>query len=249
VERHLLVHEPIAGLVDGVTYYTRNVSGDTFQLATTPGGAPITSLDGTDRAGTHSFARAGLDLVGQSGTHSLRLDLTSAPGANHLLLGPNGVSLRTLAPPPGDGQSSASAKGGGGGFVASGDPDGVLILNQHVQAFIAPALMDVGGNVTVHSVSDGNVSAYGSNGGGGFVAVGNSDAETHVQHSNRAYVGVDDGSGNIVASGVNVKAGGHISITTDSSMDSSSTSNADGGGFVASVDADSVGEMTTPRKR
>jgi hypothetical protein len=42
---------------------------------------------------------------------------------------------------------------------------------------------------------------------------------------------------------VNVKAGGHISITTDSSMDSSSTSNADGGGFVASVDADSVGEM------
>ena len=159
------------------------------------------------------------------------------------MLGPDGVSLRTLSPPPGDGQSSASAKGGGGGFVASGDPDGVLTLTQHVQAFIAPALMDVGGNVTVHSVSNGNISAYGSNGGGGFVAVGNSDAETHVNHSNRAYVGVDDGSGNIVANGVNVKAGGHISVTTASSMDSDITSNADGGGFVASVDADSVGEM------
>ena len=46
-------------------------------------------------------------------THSLRLDLASAPPGDHLLLGEGGVSLRTLSPPPGDGQSSASAKGGG----------------------------------------------------------------------------------------------------------------------------------------
>jgi hypothetical protein len=109
--RHLLERESIGGLENGKTYYARNVTANTFQLATTPGGSPITGLDGANRVGTHAFGRAGFELVGQSGTQSLRLDLTSAPGGNHLLLGPDGVSLRTLSPPPGDGRSLGVGQG------------------------------------------------------------------------------------------------------------------------------------------
>jgi hypothetical protein len=40
---------PITGLVEGQTYYVTNATGNTFQLAETPGGAPITfSADGLD---------------------------------------------------------------------------------------------------------------------------------------------------------------------------------------------------------
>ena len=237
--RHLLVREAIGGLEDGKTYYVTNISGDSFQLSATPGGAAITSLDGSARVGTHFLARTGIELSGQSSLHTLRLDMTSAPGGNHLLLGPDGVSLRTLSPPPGDGQSSASATGGGGGLVATGNPDGVLDATQHVRAFIAPQLLRAGGNVDVLSSASGNTSAYGSNKGGGFVAVGNADAVSHVHNTNLAYIGVDD-SGNIVADGVVIEATGHLRVNSNSTLNVEVTSNADGGGFVASVDADSI---------
>jgi hypothetical protein len=122
-KRHLLVHEPIAGLVDGVTYYTRNVSGDTFQLATTPGGAPITTLDGTDRAGTHSFARAGLDLVGQ--TARIRCGSISRAHRAHitlLLWTERRVAAHASRRLRATARARRPRKGGGGGFVASGDP-------------------------------------------------------------------------------------------------------------------------------
>jgi parallel beta-helix repeat protein len=241
--RHMLVRESIGGLEDGKTYFVRNPEANTFQLAETVNGAPITGLDGANRFGTHFIGRAGLDLTGQSGAHRLRLDLTSAPGGQHLLLGPDGVSLRTLSPPPGDGESSSSAKGGGGGFVAVGDPDGVLDFTQRVDAHIAAARLNAGGNVTIRTLSDGDLSAYGSNTGGGFVATGNADGEVHANHTNRAYIGTNDGSG-IIADGVVITAGGHLSIEADSSLEADTTSNADGGGFVASVDADSVGEVS-----
>jgi hypothetical protein len=243
LQQHMLQREAIGGLVDGATYYARNVSGDTFQLAATPGGSPITNLDGEGRIGVHAFARPGLDLTAQSGIHSLRLDLTSAPAGNHLLLGPGGVSLRDIAPPTGDGQSSATAKGGGGGFVAVGNPDADLVLTQNVQAYIAPALLEAGGNVTVRTTSIVNSTAYASNGGGGFVAVGAADSNNDVNHDNRAYIGIDDGSGNIVADGVNIEADGHLSVTTDSRLDVHVRSNSDAGGFVADVDAASRGSL------
>jgi len=242
-ERHLLVREAIGGLADGVTYYARNVSGDTFQLATSPGGAPITNLNGAGRVGLHAFTRPGFDLSAQSGIHSLRLDLTSAPGANHLLLGEDGVSLRELNPPAGDGQSSATAKGGGGGFVAVGNPDADLVITQNVQAYLAPANLVAGGNVTVRSSSVVNSTSNASNDGGGFVAVGNSDSNNDVNHNNRAYIGVDAGGGNIVADGVNIVAAGHLSLSTDSRLDVKSVSDSDAGGFVADVDAESKGTL------
>ncbi|WP_457423984.1 right-handed parallel beta-helix repeat-containing protein [Roseateles sp. P5_E7] len=241
-DQHVLERQTIGGLSNGVTYYVRNIAGSTFQLAATPGGAAI-ELNGSGRVGTHRLSTPGLDLTAQTGVHQLRLDLTSAPGGNHLLRGEAGVSLRELSPPAGDGQSSAVAKGGGGGFVAVGNPDGNLVLTQNVQAFIAPALLQAGGNVDVRSSSVVNSSAYASNGGGGFVAIGDADANNDTNHSNRAYIGVDDGSGNIVGDNVVVEAQGHLRVSAESTLDAKVTTNADAGGFAADVDAESRGTL------
>ncbi len=241
--KHLLVRESIGGLEDGKTYYVRNIAGDSFQLAAAPGGAAIDSLDGATRVGTHFLGRAGLELTGQSGLHTLRLDLASAPGGQHLLLGPDGVSLRTLSPAPGDGQSSASAKGAGGGAIESGDPDGTVTFTQAVRAFVAPQLLRAGGDISVASTSAGNTSGYGDNVGGGFVKVGNADGESHFENTNLAYIGTDSGGGNIVADGVVIEAGGHLRVVADSSLTAVATANADGGGFIASADADAVSSL------
>ena len=50
------------------------------------------------------------------------------------LLGPDGVSLRTISPLPGTGQSSASAKGAGGGLGEFGFPKAELSSTANVTA-------------------------------------------------------------------------------------------------------------------
>ena len=241
-QHHVLERQSIGGLSNGATYYVRNIAGATFQLAATPGGAAL-ELNGSGRVGTHLLSAPGLDLTAQNGVHQLRLDLTTAPGGNHLLLGEGGVSLRELSPPTGDGQSSAVAKGGGGGVVAVNNPYGNLVLTQNVQAFIAPALLQAGGNVDVRSSSVVNSSSYASTGSGGFVAVGDSEANNDTNHSNRAYIGVDAGGGNIVGDNVVIEAQGHLRVSSESTLDANVTTNSDAGGFVADVDAASRGTL------
>ena len=159
------------------------------------------------RVGTHFLGRAGLELTGQSGSHTLRLDLASAPGGQHLLLGPDGVSLRTLSPAPGDGQSSASAKGAGGGAIESGDPDGVVHVHAERsgrssrRSLLAPAGMSASSRPRPGTPRVRRQRRR------GVVKVGNADGESHFENTNLAYIGTDSGGGNIVADGVVVEAG------------------------------------------
>ena len=99
--------------------------------------------------------------------------------------------------------------------------------SQSVEGEAGKRVVTHSGNVDVRSSSVVNSSAYASNGGGGFVAVGESDANNDVNHNNRAYIGVDDGAGNIVADGVVIEAAGHLSVSSESSLDVDIRSNAD----------------------
>ena len=121
----MLVPAPIGGLVAGQTYYVRNATANTFQLSATPERADHRAqrrLAGRHRA-QHGFHQAGIQFNGTSGgTQDLHIDFSSAPAGNDKLLGPGGVSLRTIAPPPGNGISASSAEGGAGGIVASTAP-------------------------------------------------------------------------------------------------------------------------------
>src|SRR5207247_1691751 len=58
--RHFLVREGLGGLLDGYTYFVRQVSGDTFKLSTTNDDSNIITPVLTDRSGTSTLNRAGL---------------------------------------------------------------------------------------------------------------------------------------------------------------------------------------------
>ena len=137
---HELVPAPIGGLTSGQVYYVRNAIGDTFQLSATPTG-PILSLNVGSPAGIkgmHSFHKAGIQFNSSSGgTQDLYINFTTNPAGNDELLGPGGVSLRTISPPPGNGISASSAEGGEGGLVASASPDAETNVTANVQAYVA----------------------------------------------------------------------------------------------------------------
>ena len=117
---HALVREQLGVLENGKTFYVRDSDGSKFHLAeTTAANAAVLDVDDTGRSGTHAFGRAGIELAGSSGVHELHIDLSTKPTGNHKLLGPDGVSLRQIALPAGDGQSSASTQGGSGGSAPS----------------------------------------------------------------------------------------------------------------------------------
>jgi hypothetical protein len=246
--RHFLVPAPIGGLSDGLTYYVRNANtlAGTFQLSATPGGS-ILALDvgsPADRTGPHSFHKAGLLFNGASGgTQDLHIDLTTNPAGSDKLLGPGGVSLRLISPPPGNGVSAASAGGGEGGVVASADPYAETDATPTVQAFVAAHQLNAGGDVVITTFSTASTSAHGDNAGGGVIFGGSVTAETSYQTNNAAFVGTDNGSG-IDGGGVQITAGGHFRLAAVSSLQQTNVStNSDGGGFLANADAHSDAEV------
>ena len=146
-------------------YYVRNATANTFQLSATPTG-PIISLNvgsPADIKGMHSFHKAGIQFnSSSSGTQDLHIDFTSNPAGNDELLGPGGVSLRTISPPPGNGISASSADGGEGGLAASGNPSAQTNVTATVQAYVAPRQLIAGGNVSITTDSTANTSSQGT---------------------------------------------------------------------------------------
>ena len=158
---HELVPAPIGGLTSGQVYFVRNASSDTFQLSATPTGAILSLNVGSPAGitGMHTFHLAGIEFNSSSGgTQDLYINFTSNPAGNDELLGPGGVSLRTITPPPGNGISAASAEGGAGGFVAVSSPDAETDVTANVQAYVNSSLLDVGGNLSVITNSTANTS-------------------------------------------------------------------------------------------
>ncbi len=115
---------PIAGLIDGRTYYVvvdpSDSPADKFRLAETSGGAPLTGLDvdGLRSDAPHRLGTQAIDLGLASGSLWLYLDLTSAGGG--ILLGPGGANLIDIVGSSGDGTSTTTALGAGGAIGGAG---------------------------------------------------------------------------------------------------------------------------------
>jgi hypothetical protein len=243
---HYLVPAPIGGLTDGQIYYVRNATANTFQLSATPGG-PILSLNvdsPADIKGQHSFHQAGIQFNNaSSGSQDLYINFTSNPAGNDELLGPGGVSLRTISPPAGNGISASSADGGEGGGVVSGNPTAQTNVTATVAAYVAAQQLTAAGNVSITTNSTANTSAQSTNGGGGLVFGGDASASTSFQNNNSAFVGVATASG-IDGTGVQIVAGGNFQMTADSSLQNTFvSSSSNGGGLVSRVNATSTANL------
>jgi parallel beta-helix repeat protein len=168
------------------------------------------------------------------------------------LLGPDGVSLRLIGAHTGDGQSSASAKGGGGGIIEVTVPTAIAHLNPSVQAFVAAELIDAGGDVLILAQSASNVSSYASSRAVGFVKVGKVVSTVHYGGACSAFVGSpasgvsidaireESDTVRVRAENVRILAGGTLKVRAETDIETSATSSAKGGGFVAVADADAI---------
>ena len=198
------------GLVDGSTYtvHVLDAAAGTFQLGA-PGGTftPITiTIPAGASSALHSLTPI-IDLQASGGTHELRIDITGStvPGTQRIV-GPGGVSLATLSPPPGDGVSTALATGSGGGFVGSNNNTSNATITATVTAYIAAASLSATGDVAVAADSLTNARATTSNSTGGFVGIGKTFATTNQSSTTEAYIGADSSIG----------AGGDVSVRATS---------------------------------
>ncbi len=243
---HELVPAPIGGLTSGYVYYVRNATANTFQLSATPTGAIIAlNVDSpADIKGEHSFHQAGIQYNSTStGTQDLYIDFSSNAAGNDELLGPGGVSLRTISPPSGTGISASSADGGEGGFAAKGSPNAQTNVTANVAAYVAARQLTAGGNVSITTLSTANSSSQANNGGGGVFFGGSANAGTSFQNNNSAYVGVLSGS-SVNGTGVQITAGGNFQMNAVSSLQNTYVnSSSNGGGLVSSTNATSSANL------
>jgi hypothetical protein len=195
-------------LEDGKTYYVRGRDGTKFKLAAQVDG-PALDVSDIGRSGTHAIGRAGIELAGSDGAHELHIDLSTKPTGNHKLLGPDGVSLRQIAPPAGDGQSSASTQGGAGGVGTITVPTSTVTVNPNVEAYVSADRIDASGDVTVESEAVTDVNAYTTNFGIGGIAGAEIDATANVDSKSKAYIS---------SGGVEIRAGGAFVLSSDSSI-------------------------------
>ena len=153
---------PLGQLQSGQTYYVLpSVTSTSFQLAATPGGTAlnVSDFDSSGNAvsgGLNQFFMAGVAVSPSTGTQDLHIAFapSSTPnaGVGDALFGLNGVSLRTIAPPPGNGVSSASAIGGNGGGLNFAFPTAYGYATPTVKAYVDACVVYTGGNVSITSL-------------------------------------------------------------------------------------------------
>ena len=248
---------PLGQLQSGQTYYVLpSVTSSSFQLAATPGGTALSVnyFDGSGNAvsgGLQQFFKAGVALSPSSGTQDLHIafapSITPNAGVGDALFGENGVSLRQINPPPGNGVSSASAIGGNGGGLNFAFPTATGNATPTVKAY-ADACVVSGGNVSITSLASPNVTAYANNDGGGAISIAQSQASTSTNITNSAFVGADSlgnpgDEANISTTG-NVPGGNNFVLSSQTSSTSSATADCAGGGVVASIGSTSKSDVT-----
>ncbi|HEX5858517.1 MAG TPA: hypothetical protein VFY91_10470, partial [Microbacterium sp.] len=160
--------QPIAGLENGGRYYIVGRTATTFQLALTPGGAPI-ALVANGSVGTSRFVPAVADLGAGTGTHRLAIDLTSDGSGTQALAGV-GVAQSL---PGGGVVSEAKVSGEGGGFIASTAARPTATVDATLEVTVGDrARITAGGDVNVAVLSNAAGSSDASTAGLGFIGIG-----------------------------------------------------------------------------
>ena len=98
------------------------------------------------------------------------------------------MSLRTLNPPVGDGESRSTAAGGGGGVVGVSVPTADLTSSPTALAYLAGSVT-AGGDVSVISHVESSNTSWVTNGSGGVIAVGVVNASVTVNAKSTALIG------------------------------------------------------------
>ena len=249
-DQHSLVRRSLGELTSGFTYYVVGATTNTFKLASAPNG-PALSVDGTNRIGTHTIRRAGVELTpcvvaaGETckGLHELRIDFTGTPPTGaHKLLGPGGISLRIIHTPPADGISSATTEGGSGGVGTIAVPTSRVTATPIAEAYVAggtaaaPTTVKASGNVKLTTNVKSDLSSYTSNFGIGGIAAGDVKAYATANTTSKAWVG-DFDEDTIDDNGVVIEAGTTVALFSDTDIKTYVKAHADSIGLGAGANA------------
>ncbi len=219
-------------LQDGVTYYVKNATAGSFELSATDGG-PSLAFNASGLSGVHAFSPV-VDLSAASDDHSLRIALPGgAFSGTHTILGAGGIPLSLVTAVTGDGISSANARGSGGGFVGVNINDATATFNTTTKAYIAADIVSAEGAVSIVTDAKTNATASSRNGTGGFVGIGDADANSRQTSVTESYIGEN----------VNLLAGS-LSIIADTNQNSDVSTHSNAGGFVGLADATSDSNMS-----
>ncbi|HMJ85049.1 MAG TPA: hypothetical protein VK504_17830, partial [Vicinamibacterales bacterium] len=259
----------LKNLEDGVTYYVidSNTADGTFGLAATRGGSAI-QIDAHDdvdilqrngavtqtihpvtRGGTHLVGTVGIDLQAGAGTQTLYIDLSSQPAslAGQRLLGAGGVPLNSISPPAGDGLSGASARGGSGGVGDFAFPAAGLTASPNVTASVAGGQSSIvaAGSVSIVSIAQTGVKAYGDTAGGGGISIGEAHADTLMTGLDQNGKPTDTPVSTLaqVGDGVSITAGGDFALTADSDHDVAAIARSAGGGIISGKIAETTAKL------
>src|SRR5262249_40446222 len=182
------------------------------------------ALNTSEVTGQHSISPAGVNLAAASGLEQLSIDLSSpGSGTTQKLLGPGGVSLRSLSPPPGDGISSTAVQGGSGGALEFSFPKGTTNVTPDVRAYVNAQAVTAGGDVPILATSSQPLAPYSSHPRGGGLHVGEVGANVNLTNKSLASVG----------SGSSITAGGTFDLATDFATNGELHADSRGGGAIA----------------
>ncbi len=236
--------QPIGGLNDGQTYYVINDASNYFQLANTPGGGAITLTVSTNTEGKDTIGVEGLVFTSAgSGTQDLVFPLAAndpRETGKYQLIGVGGAAGLLPTPaalfsaPPADGLANAGAISSGGGGVQVGGADSTATSNPTVTTSVgSDANLTAAGDITILSTSYANASADGTDSGGGFVAVGEGDANVSTSNSNTAQIG----------NGAVITTQGNFTLQAISYNNVDGSSDSRGGGVVKIGHATTTGNI------
>ncbi len=222
---------PIAGLVNGQTYYVIAVDSTHFKLSATPGGTAI-AINASGASGVQSIGVEGVDLdaSGVTGTQKIVFALGGGGTGTQSLTGVGGP-IGGLLSYVGDGKSTATALGSNGSalFGDRGSEALVVIGGSTSVGAQSDAVLIAGQNVAIGSqLTDKTNVLAGSSSDSFIAAIGSSDAETRINVATTATLG----------SGAEILASGGVTMSANSTYADLSHANSEGGAFIADGEAD-----------
>ncbi len=237
---------PLTGLVPGQVYFVVNRHSGDFQLAATPGGSPIFFSNGGHSGGPHTFQVQGVNLTAaaQCATQApfppclQNLVLDISPGSGTGTLDGVGGSAALAGAPTGDETATASSSGSSGGVIN--------VNGASADASVHPIMTNtIGSNAVIHAdhisvttMNVGRVAGYAENGGGGLVAIG--DSNTSATSNVETTLTIATGAQLIATFDVTVNAGAAIVSTVRAS--------GGAGGLGAGIHANANSSLTHTTK-